>query len=177
MALEEEAKKEEAKREEAKREEAKREEAKDQRERSEEMEVEAKPEVLPDAEGSQRDEGRQIKILPGDLKKLEEIHNAFRKRKLEESKMDSNDGPPKSSNPFCKKRVATPCQSRSAERKQSRTQETSKTGGSTAPARQLKDLAAHSRGGFAAKEAATAVLAQRGFLELLEQQFFRANLL
>ena len=128
-------------------------------------------------DAAQENQDRELRLLPGDLRKLMEIRNALKKNKVEESKPEPVENH-KSKNPFAKKRVATPCHSRTpsvpipmVKRARAVTPPSVPQTPLIPPEGQrLKDIAAHPRGGSGAKEAAYAVLIQRGFAPQLEDK-------
>ena len=113
---------------------------------------------------------KSIHLLPGDERKLLEIKNQFSKTEYDDPTMEPNEKS-KSSNPFSRKRVATPCHNgRAVPTAPVLVSKRAKVTWAAphveaAPQRQFKTLAPHSRGGYGAKEAAQAVLAQRGIAD------------
>ena len=126
---------------------------------------------------------KSIHLLPGDERKLLEIKNQFSKTESDDPTMEPHEKS-KSTNPFSRKRVATPCHNgRAVPTAPVLVSKRAKVTLTTphveaAPQRQFKSLAPHSRGGYGAKEAAQAVLAQRGIadFEALEEDRDKSKL-
>lgn len=116
------------------------------------QEVDVQPEVPPEEEVD-----KEIRLLPGDLQKFQKMMDFCKDSKVEAQPVREV----LPSNPFRRKRIATPCHGARGPQPVLKRQKLE-----ALPAGKFEDLAPHIKGGRAAKEAAHALLAQRGLLQV-----------